>query len=1053
MRQLYRILLGAALVGAMVAGVAQPSLAQNITNGTLTGVVMDAQKGVLPGATVTAVHTPTGTTYEAITQGDGHFTMLAVRVGGPYTIKASMNCFRTGEQTGVMVGLGESREITFTMQIQALQETVTVTAEAQIIDTSRAGTGANVATQAIESLPTISRSISDFARTSPFFSYAPITAGDTDAVLSVAGRNNRYNNMQIDGAVNNDVFGLASSGTPGGQTGTQPISLDVIQEIQLLVSPYDVRQGGQTGGGINAVTKSGTNNFHGSGYFVARNQNLIGAIPGVATTGNPSPADTNVGKFKDQQGGFTLGGPIVHDKVFFFGNGDFGRKSTPVGYSLDGSSGQTWPDAANALAAAQIAQSKYGLNPGPASEFSKPNNSDKIFLRADFNLSSRNQLTVRTNYVNALAEVGTQSNTSYNFADHFYHMTDKMLSSVGQLNSNWGNAFNELRVVYSRDRNNRGLEPGYPTSPEITVYDGIYNIYMGGEYSSMANKLNQDIVEATDDLTLVKGQHTFEIGTHNEFYRFYNLFIQDLYGGYTFSSLASFQAGIAQGFYHYFSNTSNPLQPAQFSVHDFEVYAGDKWRVRPNVTLTYGVRVAAPRFPDLPHANPVAVTDFNRHTDSMPSPTNISPRVGFNWDLSKGGKQKQLRGGIGVFSGRTPYVWMSNQYGNTGVDFTNLSVSYNSKNTIPFVSDPYNHPTNIGSAGKQTINLVDPGYSFPVTLRSNIGFDHDLGFLGLVGTAEFLLTKNEKDIYYQNINYADPTNAQLAPNFGDYRLVMSKVDNNLGNVLLLSNTSIGYAWTASYKLERPFKNGFYISGSWLYGRALSVNDGTSSVAQSNWSTDPAAINVNQPAETVSNYDPGTRINLTATIPIPMPRKLTSSVSVFYNGQTGRPYALGLRSDLNTDGVSSNDLMFIPVSADQVIVQGGTWDQLNAFLSGDSAAKNNRGIINPRNSGRSPWNNDLDFRYALDIPIAGSRKMEFTADVLNLLNLLNKNWGWLYTAGWPGFATPFTYGGIDKTTGKEIINLTNFNASTYSGLFTRDDLRSRWQAQLGLRFRF
>jgi hypothetical protein len=181
--------------------------------------------------------------------------------------------------------------------------------------------------------------------------------------------------------------------------------------------------------------------------------------------------------------------------------------------------------------------------------------------------------------------------------------------------------------------------------------------------------------------------------------------------------------------------------------------------------------------------------------------------------------------------------------------------------------------------------------------------------------------------------------------------------------------------------------------------------------------------------------------------------LTSSVSFFYNGQTGRPYALGLRSDLNTDGVSSNDLMFIPVSADQVIVQGGTWDQLNAFLSGDSAAKNNRGIINPRNSGRSPWNNDLDFRYALDIPIAGSRKMEFTADVLNLLNLLNKNWGWLYTAGWPGFATPFTYGGIDKTTGKEIINLTNFNASTYSGLFTRDDLRSRWQAQLGLRFRF
>ncbi len=325
MRELYRILLGAALVCALVAGIAQPSNAQNVTNGTLTGVVMDAQKGVLPGATVTATHFPTGTTYEAVTQADGHFTMLAVRVGGPYTVKATMSGFKTEEQTGINVGLGESRDVAFTLQIASVTETVNVVAEAQIIDTTRAGTAANVGSQQIESLPTITRSISDFARTSPFFNASSDSADAGYDTLSVAGRNNRYNNMQIDGAVNNDVFGLASSGTPGGQTGTQPISLDAIQEIQLLVSDYDVRKGGFTGGGINAITKSGTNQFRGSAFYYGRNQNFMGQIKSIATTANPTPGDTKVGTFKDQTVGGNFGGPIVQNRAFFFANVDEGR--------------------------------------------------------------------------------------------------------------------------------------------------------------------------------------------------------------------------------------------------------------------------------------------------------------------------------------------------------------------------------------------------------------------------------------------------------------------------------------------------------------------------------------------------------------------------------------------------------------------------------------------------------------------------------------------------------------------------------------------------------
>ena len=1061
MRQLSRILLGAVLVCAFVAGVARPSIAQNITTGTLAGVVMDAQKGVLPGATVTAVHVPTGTIYEAVTQADGHFTMLAVRVGGPYTVKAAMSGFKTEEQSGVIVALGEVRDVQFTLGVAAITETVTVVATSQIIDTTRAGTAANVGTEAIESLPTISRSISDFARTSPFFNSTSDSANAGYDIVSVAGRNNRYNNMQIDGAVNNDVFGLASSGTPGGQTGTQPISLDAIQEIQLLVSPYDVRQGGFTGGGINAITKSGTNQFHGTGFYYGRNQNFIGKIPSIVTNAAPTAVDTKTGPFKDQQFGGSVGGPIVTNTAFFFGNIDYGRKTTPTGYSADGSSGQQWGNQAYVQQVLDIVKNRYGYDPGGLSEFTKPNNSDKIFGRVDFNVSPRHQFTFRTNYVKGRADVGTQYNDTYNFPSHFYSMTDKMISSVAQLNSNFGSAFNELRVTYQRERNKRGTELGYGAFPEVSVYlPDNTTVKLGSEYSSMANALNQDIIELTDDLTLVKGQHTFSLGTHNEFYKFYNLFIQNLYGSYTFASIANFQSGIAGGYYHYFSNTSDPQQAARFWVKQFGFYAGDKWRAKPNLTLTYGVRVDLPRMADVPHANPLAVSDFGYRTDFVPSPTMWSPRVGFNWDMSSGGRKKQLRGGVGLFTGRTPYVWLSNQFSNNGVDFTNLSVSYKSTNNIAFIADPNSQYTSLpgGVAGRQTINVIDPNYKYPASIRTNVGFDHDLGVLGLIGTAEFVYTNNVYEISYQNINDI-PTGAQAAPTFGDYRIMVKKFDSTIADALLLGNTSQGYSWNVAYKVTRPFKSGFSVSASYLYGQAFSLNDGTSSVALSNWRYDPAGLDVNHPALTRSNYDPGHRVNLSTTIPIPMPKQFRSTVSLFYNGMSGRPYALGFNGDVNGDGYSNNDLLFIPLSADQVIVysstsgQTATWDQLNAYLSNDPAAKDHRGEIVPRNAGRAPWQNQLDFRYALSIPAGASRRAELTVDVFNFLNLLNKDWGWQYWAPFPGFYQAIGYGGIDKTTGKERFNLSTINSPTWQGTFTRDDLKSRWQAQIGLRFRF
>ena len=1053
MKQTTKLLLGMAAVAALLSS-ATLAMAQNATTGTLNGTVMDAQKAVLPGATVVATHLPTGTAYETTTQADGRFTINAVRVGGPYTVSASIAGFKRQELTDVLVGLGESKVVDFTLALETVQETVTVTAESPIIDTARAGAAANVQSEALEALPTISRSINDFARTSPYFNTNTDSATGGEMV-SVAGRSNRYNNMQIDGAVNNDVFGLASTGTPGGQTGTQPVSLDAIQEIQLVVSPYDVRQGGFSGGGINAVTKTGTNSLHGSAYFFGRNQAWVGAIPAVVTPANPAGADTKVGSFADKQYGFSLGGPIVKSKAFYFGNVDWSRKTTPVGYSIDGSSGQAWGNSSTVQQVADIAKNQYGYDVGGLGEFSNPNNSNKVFVRGDLNLSPRHQLTVRVNYVDALADIGSQSSTTYKMPSNFYHMTDTMTSVVGQLNSSFGKVFNEFRVTYSAERNKRGGQPGYEDFPEVRVDmpDNTF-IYLGTEYSSQANRLDQDILTIMDDVTFVKGNHTISLGTHNEFYQFYNLFIQWLYGGYRFSNATNFSSGLAQSYNHNYSNTSDPLQAADFPVYQFGLYAGDKWRVRSDVTLTYGIRMDVPRFPEKPNANPVSVADFGYATDVVPSPTMWSPRVGFNWDLTRGGALKQLRGGVGLFTGRTPYVWLSNQYTNTGVDYTSLSVSYSAANRIPFVADPNNQPTTVtgGTTGRQTINVIEPEYKFPAIVRTTLGYDQQLPFWGLIGTAEALYTRAVEDIHYQNINYV-PTGTQLP----DGRLTFKKYDTNLNDVMLLSNSTDGNSWSFSFKVERPYKSGFSWSASYLYGEAYARNDGTSSVARSNWTNNPAGINPNDPALTRSNYDPGSRLNLSATVPIPLFKGLRSQLSFFYNGQEGRPYSLGFNGDANTDSITNNDLLYVPRSADEVIVyssvagQTATWDILNAFIE-DSAAKDFRGAIFERNGGRAPWFNGLDLRYLVTVPTGGKTKAEISFDVTNFLNLLNSDWGWQYFGNF-GSTNLIGYGGVDSATGKMRYNLSTIMSSTYAGLFTRSDLRSRWQAQIGARFRF
>ena len=1015
-----------------------PAAAQNVTSGSITGVAVDQQGAVLPGVTIEAVHVPSGTQYSAITDGEGRFLISSARVGGPYTITAALAGFRSHEQTNVTVPLGETLSVDFKLPLASVTETVTVEGTIdEVINPSRTGPASNVTSAQLDTLPTVSRSIEDFARTSPYFS--PIAVNAEPGALSVAGRNNRYNSIQIDGAVNNDLFGLSATGAPAGQTESQPISIDAIEELQLLVAPYDVRQGGFSGGGVNAVTKSGTNQLSGTAYYLARSENFVGRYTDPATGARSLP----FGAFSEKIGGASVGGPLRRNVAFLFGNFEVNRRGVPSGFSVGGASGVDFGRVAEANRILNVLRTRYNYDPGGLDQFTRRIDNNKFFLRGDVNVSRDHRFTVRHNYIDATNDIGRLSLTEFFFPDYFYHFRNKTNSTVAQLNSTFGRMFNELRVNYQRVRDDRDGDTEFPAMAiELGLGAGGGLFRAGRERSSSANELDQDIIEVTNDFTMQLGAHTVTLGTHNEIFDFRNLFIQNSFGYYTFTSVDNFEAGLAQAFAYSYSNTSDPLQAAEFGVRQYSLYAGDQWRVLPTLTLTYGIRMDAPTFPDTPTRNPVTEQVFGIRTDVTPEGLQWSPRVGFNYNLGSTVPQ-QVRGGIGVFSGRTPYVWLSNQYTGTGLEFTRPAVTFNVNNRIPFVADPKAQPRNLGTAALNEVNLLDPEYKYPQVLRWNLAYDQTLA--GWTTTAEFLQTRTLQDVFYQNLNYAE--SGQTRP---DGRPIMTRVNTTFSNAFFLTNTDQGDQWTASLKAERRMRNGLFASASYLYGRSNTVNDGASSTAFSNWQFLYTRGNSNLPVLGISDRDVRHRVNAMASYRRGLGAGTALTASFFYNVQSGRPYSTTFSNDVNGD-IADNDIVFVPANMDDVVVLNGTWDELNTYIEADESMKGHRGVIPERNTGRGPWTNLVDFRLAFDVPFRERNNIQITLDVSNFLNMLNEDWG---VVRYPNFneISPFRFGGIDAATGKMIYDLAPMKAASFRK-FQTDDPRSRYQAQLGVRYRF
>jgi len=1037
---------------------------QGATTASLNGMITDAKGEPLPGATVLAIHTPTNTQYGVGTNADGRYNIQGMRVGGPYTIRVSFVGYQDITRTGIVLALGETLRLDIPLSASTTElGNVVVTGKADpVINAGRTGAETNVSRAQINQLPTLNRSLTDFTRLTP-------QAGGGGS-SSFGGANNRYNNITIDGAVNNDVFGLATTGTPGGQAGTNPIALDAIEQIQVVLAPYDVTLGSFTGAGVNAITRSGTNDISASIYGFGRNQNTVGR--------SVTEPRTKADDFYNYQTGFRVGGPIVKDKVFFFLNGEIARVNTPLGYLPGTSASIASVDVINRIRAASLktgAGSFYGgYDPGTIADVNQLTESNKIFGRLDFNLSENNTLTIRHNFVKAFTDNITRSNNAVRFSNNAYRFSNITNSTVAELNSRFTGGFsNKLILTYTAIRDTRDVV-GAP-GPAYRITEGGVTYDLGQERSSVANQLDQDIIEVTDNLTKSLGKHTLTLGTHNEGFKFRNLFLNNGAGYYTFTSIGNFEQGLARQIQASYPTADGG--EAKFKAAQLGFYAQDEFTPVENLRLTLGMRIDVPVFVDKPGNNEGVATQFGQqyHTSNTPNGQVLySPRIGFNWDVNNDSKV-QLRGGTGIFSGRVPFVWISNSYTNSGLiqgSVNQTGTSVNGVQTSPNLPAIYTNINDISTkyspVSTTQINLVSDNFKLPQVWRSNLAVDFRLPG-DIVATLEGIYSKTVNDIYYKDINLAAPVGRLAGP---DQRPVYAattaanRINQAYTNVYLLDNTSQGYRYTATAQLQKRFLNGLNTTVAYTYGVSKEINSGISSTASSNFGFNQVAYDPNNPELGYSRNDQRHRIIASTGYTFHYANNnLATTISMFYEGLSGQPltYIYGQNTDVNRDGNTGNDLLYVPTNVRDVnqirlvATEGRTLaqvqDQLDNFINNDPYLASHRGQVVERFGARLPWTHEVDLRVAQDFAFtAGGKRnsIQITFDIFNVGNLLNNNWGRQYVVSnnafellkvestnvnaQPTFSLPKAYGDAGIPYGIAAFN-------------------SRWQGQLGIRYSF
>lgn len=1058
------------------------AFSQGVTTSAIGGQVTDETGEPLPGASVVAIHTPSGSTYGAATDFDGYYRISNMRTGGPYKLTISYIGYVDYRDEKLFLQLGDAQRISVQLSeaTNALDEIVVVGQSNGVFDSGKTGAGTNVSQKQVSTLPTISRNIADFARLTP---QAQVTGDD---VISIAGQNNRYNAIYIDGAVNNDVFGLAGNGTNGGQTGVSPISLDAIESFQINVAPFDVRQSGFAGGSINAITKSGTNKVEGSAYGFYRNQDLAGKTPvGLAGTNER----TKLAEFSSQTFGVRVGGPIVKDKLFYFVNYERQDNETPQPFDISTYRGSV--TAAQLTQLSDFLSTNYGYDAGGYENNTSTLKSDKLIAKIDWNINDKNKLSLKHSYVKAIQFNASGSNQgAINFLNGAINFESITNSTALEFSSKIGsNMSNNLVVGYTTVNDDRGVA-GNPF-PSVQIFDSSgASIFFGSEPFSTANLLEQKVLTIADNFEIYSGRHTITIGTNNEFSSAYNVFFGNNFGAYRYNNLDDFLTGAPGNRYRYgyslLGGTGDASEgAADFNMFQFGLYVQDQVNVTDNFKFTMGARI------DIPYwADGLVNDDFNTRTvalleangknlqgarvgQGIDANVHFSPRVGFNWDV-KGNRSTQIRGGLGVFTSRLPLVWPGGAYNNNGVTAGSLQLT---GSAVPVfnadVNNQFADPEPGTGALGGDINIFAKDFKLPQVFKTNIAIDQKLPG-GIVFSADFIWNDNITAVTYENLNLPNTprfvtTGAGSRPNYG-----FGQIDRTYGAVYLGSNTGEGSSYNVSGTLSKNFystKVDVTTQATYSYGDSDVLLDATSSQNSSQWRNLETVNGSNRPVLSRSDFAPGHRIIANSTIEFKWSDNLRTRLGLFYEGAEGSPFSYVYNgSGLLSDTGSFSALAYVPANEAEaqldffrnrgVIIPdtptpSEQWASLNAFIESDEYLSSRRGQFAERNASRSDWTHIIDLKFAQEFRFNTGNtvnKLELSADIFNFTNLLNKEWG---------VRTFTNFGQV------QLLNHTGFQADGTTPTFTYnasapdtqniiDDSglnSSRWQMQVGLRYSF
>ncbi|MEP7186188.1 MAG: carboxypeptidase regulatory-like domain-containing protein [Rhodanobacter sp.] len=1059
---------------------ATPAMAQNVTSSAVSGRVVDASGHAITGATVQIVHMPSGTTKIVTTDAEGRYTAQGLRVGGPFDITAAKAGLSQAEQDNVYLQLGQSSAINLQMGASAAAATelggvnVSASSLAQTFSADNKGLSTNISQRQLETTPQGNRSIDDIARLDPRIN----VTDQGDGSISVAGLPNRYNNISVDGISQGDPFGLNANGLPYQGS---PISIDTIGEYNISTANFDVTSD-TVGADINAVTKSGTNDFHGSVYYVYRNANKM--VGNAGWLDSNAPGYNYTGYQRDWTGGFTVGGPIIKDKLFFFVSAER-QKTTGIG--ADSSNGLdsslTGTSTSNKISPSDLQQvidtaTALGLQPGSFGAGSSTLDDKRYLAKFDWNISNNHRASLTYQYTKETQPlVQGNSSNSVGLSSYWYTKDSLTRNTALQFFDDWTENFStEAKVSYQSFSQ---LAGNSVNQPQVKVYLSNDNkgpsVNLGEDQYRHENAINTKKWSAFLAGTLYLGDHTIKGGMDYQRTQIYNLFGRTEHGNYTFYGLDNFKNGNYDSDYLYQPAPGYTLNDvaANWTYSQFSPFLQDTWQASDNLSVTYGVRV------DIPHSDhdPLYNADFQqafgyRNNSSLGSSNRVvEPRFSFNYSFNTE-RMTQLRGGFGLFQTFPPTVWMTNPYQNNGLTVASYQ-SYD-PNTTPFSPDAYNQNIPPGDANVSgVVDTIDPNFKLPTVWKATLALDHELPWWGLIGSVELQHIKVNEGILYQAINIG-PATGYLPDGREQYWATPGERGSSRDAAAnrnqkfdqqstLLTNTTKGKSDSLTLALSKPFSENWFGDLSFTLNHATEVNPGSSSQAYSGYKY-VVRENVNDNIAGTADRNVPKSVKASLTWQHAFIGDYKTTISAFYSGHSGLPYSWIFSGDSNGDGISYQDPVYIPTANDPIVSYGKASaqvvQQFQDYIANNKYLSKHRGQIAGRNGDSFGWVNQLDMSFSQEVPgLFKGNKGVLRLDVYNFLNLLDKNWGQTVNSQY-NTRTLAGYDGVNAQ-GQYVYYLPTDNKGNYQ---SQDLIRydagqnptrvvSRWSAMLTLRYTF